>query len=848
MKKIIIIVFICFVILITGGVFYLNQVYLPKTIKALIIKGIEEQTNTKVSLDSVKVNLLKGLVLKNLVLSYNQTSIINVKEASCIILPWAILQKKIIIPNISLNSAQLYIERKADGTFNLQDLFHAKESPAQAKEPIIASTVPSGAGELAVAPAAVVTATPGFSISIYRIKLANSMIIFKDSTFKEPFIKNIDNLNLVMYLSLPQLIKFKLSAQVVSNPVSNLSAYGEFKIPTQELNAKISIQNISPKDYAGYYKDSGLNISEGLLSALIDFKLKENLIISESQVQAKDFAIVKDTITIKSNLDAKVTLGYNLEDKVLRYSGIANLSNAEVLGIDTIDKISNISSQVNFDNSGLSTEKLTANVLGLPVQGKLKLSNFSDPVFSLGAITSLSLVSLQGILKDKFNVILPGKFSGNANLSISVTGKLAETDKLNIIGNLDFLNAGLKLDKLDSPVQDINGRIAFTMDQAQWQDLSFRFQELIYKTTGGLNNFKSPFLDFSLGSKELTLNTKFTVNDKLISVTNCSGRYLASDFAIKGSIDTTSTPESLLDLSGSLFIDLSDLRKLLSKFKDQLDKISPQGKVHVQFNLLGKASDIQNCAIEAKISSDDISLYGFKGKDMSISYVQKDKIIDIPFIRLSLYGGVLNAAFKSNLQSKNCPYWFNIVIQGVDINELKLDTPAKDKDVAGIIHGEFKASGFLGDIYNSEGAGTVSITKGKLWELDLFKGLGKLMFTQDFTNIVFYEGSCAFIMRDKYISTENLEMKSNMVNLSGPVKIGLDASINAVLNVDMVSELAPLTGTFKDVTKSILGQTNQFAVIKLSGTLKDPKYKFEAQVGNIIKGLTDIFFKKKNSD
>jgi len=200
------------------------------------------------------------------------------------------------------------------------------------------------------------------------------------------------------------------------------------------------------------------------------------------------------------------------------------------------------------------------------------------------------------------------------------------------------------------------------------------------------------------------------------------------------------------------------------------------------------------------------------------------------------------------MRSANCPYSFNFGIENVLIEELKMDTQAKDKDLSGIIQGEFKANGFFNDLLNSKGTGTLAISKGKLWELGLFKGLGKLLFTKDFTNIVFSEGNCALIMEDKFISTDNLILKSNVVDLNGPVKIGFDGSVLAALNVTMDSGFIPSTGTIQDLTTALLKDTAKIAVIKISGTLSDPKYKFEASVVNIIKGLSGIFLKKNSSD
>ena len=129
------------------------------------------------------------------------------------------------------------------------------------------------------------------------------------------------------------------------------------------------------------------------------------------------------------------------------------------------------------------------------------------------------------------------------------------------------------------------------------------------------------------------------------------------------------------------------------------------------------------------------------------------------------------------------------------------------------------------------------VSEGKLWELNLFKGLGELLFAKDFARVLFSEGYCGFSIQDRFIASDNLRLKSNLANLEGYFKIGFDGSLGGSLNVQVLEEGAPETGTMKDVATAIIGQAGRFGVIKVSGTLKEPKYKFKAAVNDIIKSL-----------
>lgn len=68
MKKIFIILLILFLLL-AGGLVYLNKVFLPARIKALIVEGLKERTHKEVSLEGLSFSIFKGLMLRNLVIA-----------------------------------------------------------------------------------------------------------------------------------------------------------------------------------------------------------------------------------------------------------------------------------------------------------------------------------------------------------------------------------------------------------------------------------------------------------------------------------------------------------------------------------------------------------------------------------------------------------------------------------------------------------------------------------------------------------------------------------------------------------------------------------------------------------
>ena len=827
MKRIILIISLILVLLLSATVIYLNNVLLPNKIKLLIVEAIAEQTQNKVSLESVKLNIFKGLVLRNLSIYEGKEEIINIKEASCAFLIWPVFKKRIIIPALKIKYPVIYLERRADNTFNVQDLFAKKASP----EPKTESTAAQAKGS-------------GFELSIYWVRIVNGVVHFKDSFLPEPFTKDFENLNLNIYLSLPSRVKFNFKSKIHSIWQNSINAAGEYKIPENELNAKIYLQGIALKEFLPYYMNLGASTPEGLTNALASIKFKDDSIQGELEVDNANLSLQKEKITAQLNSMLKARFQYSFKEKQLGFSGKATLANSKIMGMESVGPVEAINGEIAFDNSGIYTEKLNAFIWGVLVESRASLVNFTDPLLNIHLFSTLRLDSLQRLLKEKLNFTLAGNMKGQGKLTLAILTKIPSADSLQISGYLDVFNGEFKLEKTLSTFDDIYGRIEFSSNQLRWSDLRFMFDKKLYASKCVITDFQSPGVQLWLSSDDLNLESILAVNKKLVKVSKLDGTYLNTQFAITGDVDISEENNLKTDLGGSLNLDLEDLRAFAGKFREKLDKAKPKGLVHCQFVLNGNPSDIKSCSIEAKVSGPKVYAYGLEARDFFLNYSQEEGKGDIPLVHFAMYDGSIDASASLDFKARAQPYWVSFDMKGVKIEKLKLDTPAKDKDISGTLQAQATLNGFSNDLEKLTGAGKIFITEGNLWQLNLFKGLGSLLFVKDFANIVFKEGDCSFILKDKVISTDELSLRSDIVNLTGPVKVGFNGSIDASFNVEVVSEMVPLTGSFRDVTTAIVGKAGRFGVIKIGGTLKEPNYKFTTSVVDILKGITNTIFNK----
>jgi len=822
MKKFLIIAALL-VLIIFCALLYLNKLFLPRKIKSIIVSSLTQQTRKDVSLGSLEFSIFKGLVLRDLVIAEGENVILSSREASCAVFIWPILKKQIIIPSINLKGPYIFLERLKDGSFNLQEIF--------ASRPVVLKAPDSKESK---------SKKSEFSVSVYKINIYSGSIVFQDDTLAVQFKKELKNIQLSLGLALPASVKFNFKGELPNNPPTFIYCWGEYRILKQELAANLSVNNLLPRDFEPYYSSFGINLLSGSADGKVKLSLKDKLLYIEGGLKASKLILAKNKVKAGLNLALENKVNYNLQTKKLSFDGYCDIQNADISGLDFFGELKNFYGKVAFNERSLVAQGLKAEILGMPFEVNLGIKDFNT--LALNINTSLSLSFLPAIAKEKFNFTQVSSALGKADLFV----KLHPDGKGGWVlqGKAVIAGAGFKLAKQDTSVENISATLEFSQQGFSWSEAKFKYRDVDYKSSGALADFSAPDIKLQLFSRDLSLSGAFKITDKLIKITQAKGKYLDSQFLISGDIDNSEPARPQIDASGKLNLELGDLSKILDKNYPVIKNMQPKGQLETQFTLSGPIYDFKNCMIQARNSGSNFSLYGLNARDFQLDYLQEQKIARIVSMRFAFYDGLINGSGSLNLGSVNLPYHLELQAEGVKLENLKLDTASKSKNISGIFQGEAKLNGFSGDLSRLSGAGSFSVKEGRLWELNLLRGMGKLLFAKDLGSIELSECACVFMVRENYAYTDNLQLKGNIAELSGPLKIGFNGSLEGALEVNILSEMVPLSGTLKDFTTAIMGRVGKFGIIKLSGTLHEPKYGFKPAVTNIIKGLTDVFFGK----
>jgi uncharacterized protein involved in outer membrane biogenesis len=808
LKKTISSILVLLCALAAGGAVYLNEAIFPRKIKSALIEGFESATGKKIELSSVKLDFFKGLVIKDLAILDKDLWVMRAKEADCRFLILPLFKKQIMITSLELKNAQIFLERRKDNSFDIIETFF--------KEPILLN------GK--------------YSLTILRVVLSAAAVNYKDSALDPALTKEVKNVFLDVHLSLPDKIKFDTEFELPSRLAMIFKVNGEYKALKKEVSLDVKAKDIYLKEFAPYFKGQNMDLPEGRADIEAAVKAGSGILSADITMTSLGLGFSQDGIKADLNCALKAKARYDLNSKTLIYSGELDIKNLALSGLEYITRIDDIRGKAIFTESRFLSKNLTCTLAGLPVTARADLTDFKTGALNIDVASSVELSVLKGVLKSRFNMKLPADVKGPGRLSLKLEYKIPIADMPVINGYLDVGNAKIILDYNKIPLDNVKGRFKFTSNQLLWEDATFKHMDTDYISSGALTNFEKPGIDIKLDSKRLSVRSLIAVNDSFLTLSRFEGRYEATEFSMYGDLDTTDPANITAELNGVVKFELDGNRELLKRFENIMKDSKPSGRLTAKFALKGNISDLDSCAADVEVSGSRVLLYGFKIEDFTMSYMQRSGVMDIVKMRASLYGGILNGSGRIDLASKDGAYQIKAEVEGLKIEKIRLDTALKDYDISGSIYSRFGFKGYSSDPSKFSAWGKINISNGRLWQLNLFRGIGTLIFRKDFSSVIFKNGDCDFSIKDKAVSTNDISLRSDLLNISGVARIGFDNSIMASLKAEFTDEGV-------DASK-MAGAIERYSIIEVSGTLKEPKTMIRPDLSNVMSDIAEGLFQQ----
>lgn len=589
------------VLIIAVSAVYLAKIYLPIKAKAMIIESIEASTGRKVTLGSVKLNILKGVVLEGLTIAADapeaEPPFLKVSEISIgwLILP-LIKQKQIVIPFVNIYSPEVNLNRLADKALNIPFL--------KQKE-----------GET----------TRGFSFLIYRINIKNARINFSDEAVKPNYSQSV-LLNIALSFSLPKSVKYSLSANLINPDKSPiiLELKGDFDLSKKRLSSvAVKLENLNLTGIAAYYKDIPFSLKKGVLQKLDgDLIFKGELLKASFKAGLSDLAAEKDGLGIFGSATISGTASYDIKAKTFPdYSGNLVFDKISLFGLPYIKQAEGLSGRISFAADKAELFDFKANTLGSLFNLSGTIYDFSDPRINLRIATeSVLLEKLEALLAENKIIKLPLSAAGPLKFDLNIDMRVKDAKSLRIEGQAVLNNDKVSLlDFNNEAVSAISGILTFSKDKIETANLKATVLGGGFVIAGSLSNFNAPQLTARINSESVALEkiNGFLIKNKLTKLTVAPQGNAALALAVNMDVFAPET----LKIKGE--VALKDNKLSLPEIKDEISAIS--GKVNfdnntvewkavtaefkkIKYNSSGGISDFASPNIRLDLASDELKI------------------------------------------------------------------------------------------------------------------------------------------------------------------------------------------------------------------------------------------------
>ncbi len=791
-------VFLVILILSGGILFYLKEKILPLKISQGLNNYFRKEFGLNLDIQDIRIGFFSGIVFKGLNLYRNpQHPILQCQNISLNRISLLFFKKMVWVSSLKIEKPFLFIKRDLQGKLNIQK-FLQKHKPSK---------------------------NEGYRFLIKNIIIKGAKILIEDQPFH--FKQLFKNIEAIISFSLPQNINLELNIKDEKLP---LTLEGRYLFDKKEFRGKLQTFDLDLTSFENYFKNIPHFGELILKGGEINFSLKKNYLTLDTPRLLLKGKLTREDLKIKGGLLSKGKVGWNLETQEINYHLDCALKNIDLQGLEILPKINFKEGKISLSPEGIIIENVKGTTQGIPFNIRGGIKDFKNFVSDIRIDSQSSLEKLKELLKRKEEISLKGKIF----LTLQVLGPLREESRLEIKGTSLIKEGLLSFKGLEQPII-WEGSFSFSKekDYLDWQDLKIKVFDRTFNLKGKLKNFKKPHIQSSIKSKNVNIETIFSVDKKTLQEISLKGEAYSSPIEARGTL-IFEEKSPYLKLQGKLNLRLESLKNIINN--KYLQRINPQGVMDTIFFLEGNILNLQELKIYMQSQGKEIKLYNLTLNQPFLKLLMENRELTLSPLQTEFYKGLADLRIKVNLRNKSLV--LNLSLQDVDLENLAKDLNSK-KPLKGTLAAELQLySQDLKDVGKLRGQGKLKIKDGLLWELNLFQKLGKILFLPDFQKIVFSDGWAEFLVENKNIVVDELELNSKTLTLKGQGKIDFDRNINFIFFTELNPKILKNSKDLRKITSLILGEGG--ITIIVNGDISNPQVKIKPFVVSPVKKFKDL--------
>ncbi len=526
-------------VLVTSGLYYVNKILLPVQVKGMAIKAAEEALGRKVTFDTLQYNVLNGFVIKDLTV-YSKDNpdeiFVHIDRACAQVLFPALLQKKIVLPTVSVDNLSARVIRLNANAWNFSDLLTPRPG------------APAASGAATEKPMDLVIT--GLSVNNARIKLT-------DLVGGDGFSEMIEPINIRGSLALTGGIRLNGNIGIPSTKGSVIFTI-HAGVNNRNIKADIQLENIVTDKYLRFIPDSisvpvkTLNIAKTNITVFIDpasIAVSGNALLNNIDAEPLPGMKTRGTLGLdkifltvkKDEVNFQGTVA--LQDASLETSqGQKFSASIKSVGTNFAMKGKDWTLSTDADIKGLAADigagqkaqaditlaQLSASQTGADITAKadITVKNLTAQIPGISIKSTLNAPGTTFELKqgtmaiaarpifNMLNLSLPQgmAFTGAPAMGVHVTIPPAGQGELRYNGTVQLNNGVFKGLPIVGDVRDIRGTVELKTNAAVIKALSFSVLGTPIEVSGTARNFT----DLDLDMKAEVLNLDLGLIEKII--------------------------------------------------------------------------------------------------------------------------------------------------------------------------------------------------------------------------------------------------------------------------------------------------------------------------------------------
>ncbi len=780
------------VIILSGLSFYINYFFLPEHGKELILTQIEELAGAKVSFKNASYDFFSGLAIEHLVIpdpSEKNKHLFSAKKIEIKIFVPDFINKNLIIKKLKITSPEIFLKKENRGKTNLYSLKSAPD-----------------------------TLIPPY------IFFKDGTIHFEDhdSTPAQTF--KISGIKGLLSTSLKGVASFEIHANYGSSKNKNVLIAGTHSIISNKTDLKVLAKKISLKQFNKYLKEKlGVSILSGETTVNTSIKIENfsRYFIESSFILNKLKAGYKNT-TFSGNPSVTTSIGFTA-GKNTNFKGTIKTENSTLSFKERPGTLENFSGTFSFDKTGFDSDNLSFLLDGQQFKGKVKAADFKNPSCGLYLFTSIcDNWNSNRLLKKYFPVRENMSITGDADIELWIDNKSDSTKYETQKCVINLKGVKVLTPFSPRPFKNVAGKLIYENNSFTTHHLTGNYikdfslkgkatqTECPNITFDAVYNDNKILADFILYPDSTTINSLRIIREK-------------TNIDISGEITNPAKSDYRLTVSGNT--DFEEISKILPAL--QIGRSNPKMDT-INFNgtVKGSGGELEGInGSDIQFSTKKLSYKNLKVEDFSGTLKYLPGKLTLNFISDDFYHGKAKGKMTLDLNQRWSPLSFYIEskIKNLELNEFLKDFIGKEKKIWGKTDFSIAFAGVPKNPSTFKGKGSFNIANGRLWDMDLFKGIWQILVLNNpsLKKAVFTSVSSTFTVGGERVYFPDAMLESQHMVLIPEGYINFDRSINFIIGTEFHQEDEDTTPA--KIAKSLGNLKGKFSTIRATGTIEKPK-------------------------